>query len=130
MLVELVYCGQMVAWIKMPLGTEVGLGPGDIVLDGDPAPPTEREHSSPHFWPISIVAERSPISATVELLFRTQRTLRSYSHIPLPQRYECCASSASSRGRPPNAVNLERYTNRYGFICEAACFRDVEHLII
>jgi len=25
----------------MPLGTEVGLGPGDIVLDEDPAP-TER----------------------------------------------------------------------------------------
>jgi len=23
----------------MPLGTEVGLGLGDIVLDGDPAPP-------------------------------------------------------------------------------------------
>jgi len=23
----------------MPLGTEVDLGPGDIVLDGDPAPP-------------------------------------------------------------------------------------------
>jgi len=22
----------------MPLGTEVGIGPGDIVLDGDPAP--------------------------------------------------------------------------------------------
>jgi len=22
----------------MPLGTEIGLGPGDIVLDGDPAP--------------------------------------------------------------------------------------------
>jgi len=25
--------------MKMPLGTEVGLGPDDIVLDGDPAPP-------------------------------------------------------------------------------------------
>jgi len=25
----------------MPLGTEVGLGPSDIVLDGDPAPPTQ-----------------------------------------------------------------------------------------
>ena len=25
--------------IKIPLGTEVGLGLGDIVLDGDPAPP-------------------------------------------------------------------------------------------
>jgi len=26
-------------WIKMPFGTEIGLGPGNIVLDGDPAPP-------------------------------------------------------------------------------------------
>jgi len=26
----------------MPLGTDVGLGPGDIVLDGDPAPPFRR----------------------------------------------------------------------------------------
>ena len=25
--------------MKMPLGTEVGLGPDYIVLDGDPAPP-------------------------------------------------------------------------------------------
>ena len=29
----------MAGWIKMPLGMEVGLGPGDIVLDGDTAPP-------------------------------------------------------------------------------------------
>ena len=29
-----VYCGQTVGWIKMPLGTEVGLGLIDIVLDG------------------------------------------------------------------------------------------------
>jgi len=36
--VTLVYCGQTVEWIKMPLGTEVGLGPGHILLDGDPAP--------------------------------------------------------------------------------------------
>ena len=26
-----VCCGQTPGWIKMPLGTEVGLGPGDIV---------------------------------------------------------------------------------------------------
>jgi len=32
----------------MPLGTEVGLGPGDIVLDEDPAP-SRKGHSSPHF---------------------------------------------------------------------------------
>ena len=31
-------CGQMAAWIKMPHGREVGLGPSDIVLDGDPVP--------------------------------------------------------------------------------------------
>jgi len=30
--------GQTAGWIKMPLGTEVGLGTDDFVLDGDPAP--------------------------------------------------------------------------------------------
>ena len=38
--VTLVYCGQTVGWINMPLGMEVGLRPGHIVLGGDPAPPT------------------------------------------------------------------------------------------
>ena len=46
-----VYCGQTARWIKMPLGREVGLGPGD------------------NFRPMSIVAKRSPISATAELVF-------------------------------------------------------------
>jgi len=27
----------------MPLGSEVGLGPGDIVFDGDPAPPPQKK---------------------------------------------------------------------------------------
>jgi len=26
-----VYCGQMARWIKMPLGTKLGLGPGDLL---------------------------------------------------------------------------------------------------
>jgi len=30
-----VYCGQTAGWIKMPLGMEVGLGPGDRLLDWD-----------------------------------------------------------------------------------------------
>jgi len=34
-----VYCGQTAGWIKMPLGTEVKLGPGDAVLVGVVAPP-------------------------------------------------------------------------------------------
>jgi len=32
----------------MPLGTKVGLGPGHIVLDEDPAPQTERGTAAPH----------------------------------------------------------------------------------
>jgi len=67
--VTLVYCGQTVRSIKMPLDTEVGLGPGDIVLDGDPAPPRKEAHQPRRtFRLMSIVAKRSPISATAELL--------------------------------------------------------------
>ena len=41
----------------MALGKEVGLGPGHIVLDGDPAPPPQKLGHNPHFcgpfrlWP-------------------------------------------------------------------------------
>jgi len=45
------YCGQMAGWIKMALGTEVGLGPGDVVLDGDPAPSQKGAHQPPNFGP-------------------------------------------------------------------------------
>jgi len=45
----LVYCGQTVGWIKMKLGTLVGLGPGHIVLDGDPAPLPQRGPELPNF---------------------------------------------------------------------------------
>jgi len=55
-------------WIKMPLGTELGLGPGDTVLDEDPAPTTERGTAASTIRPMSIVAKRSPILATAELL--------------------------------------------------------------
>jgi len=47
--VTLVYCGQTVAQIKMKLGTQVGLNPSHIVLDGDPAPLLKRGTSSPQF---------------------------------------------------------------------------------
>ena len=67
-----VYCCQTAGWIKMPVGTEVGLGPGDIVLDGDPAPP-KKGHSLPNFRPVSVVAKRLPISDTAEHLFQTTR---------------------------------------------------------
>ena len=38
----------MAGWIKMPLRSEVGLLPSDIVLDGDLAPPPKKG-TAPHF---------------------------------------------------------------------------------
>jgi len=42
----------------MPLGTEEGLSPGNIVLDADPAPPLPKTGgtAAPTFWPMTIVA--------------------------------------------------------------------------
>ena len=50
-----VYCGQMAGWMKTPLGTEVDLGSGHIVLDGIPASAKGAQHSLPSFRPMSIV---------------------------------------------------------------------------
>ena len=46
--VTFVHYGQTVRQIKMKLGMQVGLGPGHIVVDGDPAAPPRKGHS-PHF---------------------------------------------------------------------------------
>ena len=54
-----VYCGQTSGWIKMALGMEVNLGPGDFVLDRDPAPLPQKGAEPPcQFLPVSIVAKR------------------------------------------------------------------------
>jgi len=50
----------------------VSLGPGHIVLDGNPAPPRKGAQQTPTFRPMSIVAKRSPISATAKLLYLTK----------------------------------------------------------
>jgi len=75
--VTLVHCGQTVGWIKMkldmevdlahtycdqiagwiPLGMKVGLGPGDFVLDADPAPLFKKGAQPLNFPPKSIVAK-------------------------------------------------------------------------
>jgi len=39
----------------MPLGMEVGLGPGNFVLDGNPAPPEKRARPTHNFSPMSIL---------------------------------------------------------------------------
>jgi len=57
----------------MPLGKEVGLSPGHIVLDGDPAPLAA---ALPHFRPM-------PVVATAELLFTLLPLLNVSSYFDL-----------------------------------------------
>jgi len=53
----------------MPVGKEVRLGLGHIVLDDDPVGTQRRpQQPLPTFRPTSVVSKRSPISATAELL--------------------------------------------------------------
>jgi len=47
--VTLVCCEQMVGWIKMALGTELGLSPGHIVRWGPSSPPRKGAEQHPHF---------------------------------------------------------------------------------
>jgi len=56
------YCDQTAGWMKTPLGTEVDLRTGHIVLeDGFPAL-RERRIASPSFRPMSIVATVAHLS--------------------------------------------------------------------
>ena len=47
--VTLVYCGQTARCIKVSFPAEVSLGPGDNVLDGDPARHQKRDKAATHF---------------------------------------------------------------------------------
>jgi len=80
----------LVGWTKTPLCNEVGLGPVDIVLDGDPASPKGRGTAAPNFRPMSIMAKRSAVSATAELLLNVgipsqEPVKRSTSNVVLTQ---------------------------------------------
>jgi len=63
-----VYCGQTAGWMKTPLGTEVDLGPGKIVLDGVPDT-RKRGTAAPLLFGPCLLWPRSPTSATAEHLF-------------------------------------------------------------
>jgi len=64
---------QAAGWIRIALATEVGLGPGDILPDRDPAHPHGNGHQPPPtFRPIALA--RLMISATAELLLSWRST--------------------------------------------------------
>jgi len=55
------YYGQTAIWIKIPCGMEVGLGPGNIVLDGDPRPPSmQGAQQTPTSQPTALARGASP----------------------------------------------------------------------
>jgi len=82
--------------MKTPLGTEVDLGPGHIVLDGVPAPANGAQQRLPLFgscllWP------RSPISATAHPGENVTALAEVKGIVPIPARetmlYICLAAA-------------------------------------
>ena len=72
----------------MPLVMEVGLGPGEIVLDGDPAPP-KKWHGNPRFSAHVCCGQtarwiKMPLGTDVDLVPPSQATLCSVGHSDPP----------------------------------------------
>jgi len=98
--VTFVYYVQTVKWIKMPLGMEVCLGQGDIMLDGDPARSLffggscqfrpKGGHSSPPAWdhcgetdgPGCHLARRQASSQATLCLMGTHLPRKGHSSLP------------------------------------------------
>jgi len=70
----------------MPLCMEVDLGPGHVVLDGDP-PHQRKEHSSLPPFSAHVLWPRLPISATAELLFKSRYRFVKYRDIGIGFRF-------------------------------------------
>ena len=98
--VTLVYCDQAVGWTKVKHGMEVGLNPGHIVLDGNPAPPKEKGTAASTFLPIFIVAKRSPISAPASSCHVTN------------ERRDCCCSQHDSR-QPASTIGRQQRRSKH-----------------
>jgi len=63
--------------MKMPLGMEVGLGPGDCIRYGPSSPPQKGGAAPPNFWPMSIVtvAYCGQTAGWIKMLLRTEVNL-------------------------------------------------------
>ena len=72
--------GQTAEWMKTPLGTEVDLGPGHIVLDGDPAPPRPAKchgvKNQAHWYAAFIIIKQSLLVLSVQNTVAVRHTSR------------------------------------------------------
>jgi len=73
-------CGHTAGWMKTPFCTEVDLGPGHIVFDGDPATPRERGTAAPSFRPMSIVATVVHLSYVLSCCLSMKKDLMEVQH--------------------------------------------------
>jgi len=91
----------------------IGLDPGHIVLDGDPARPRKGAQQPPTFRPMPLVAKRSPISTTAELLLvlHLYCTCKSYYYkiVRTHSHLTCSLCLAASEQKCLNSL-LERLT--------------------
>ena len=83
----LVYCGQRVGWIRMPLGTDVGFGHGHITLDGDQLSPRKGAQQPPLFVPCVLWPNGRPMRPSQLLL---SSCLWSPYGIGRPYIFSCC----------------------------------------
>jgi len=114
-----VYSGQTAGSIKMPLGKEVVLGPGNIVLDGDPAALHECDTAAPSlFYCGQTVAHLSYCWALVSFL-----TCILYNHASSVQ-VECWIKSAESEAVWKKNVVCRREIDS-ACMCLCACSFDV-----
>jgi len=121
----------MVGWIKMPLGTEVGLGPGHIVLDGDPAPSSHgKGHSSPPHPTFTIYGPRQAcvrLNGSPCLLWPNgwmDQDATWYGGRPQPRRH-CVAWGPSSPQYPRKGAQPPSHTHFSAHVC---CGPAVAHL--
>jgi len=108
----------------MPLGMEVGLSPGDFLLDGDPAPPPKKGAEPPNFRPMSIVAKRQagwitmPLGAEVGL--GPGNIVLDGDQAPPPKKKRHSAPSQKGGGgpsfRPVPIVAKWLYVSGYHFV--------------
>jgi len=73
------YYGQTAGWIKMALGMELGLGPGDFVLDGDPAAPSPKRGKGGVPKICTVVIVYSSLSSTALCILFLEKKAESYS---------------------------------------------------
>jgi len=108
--VMLVYCGQTVGWVKMPLGTQVGLSPGHSVLDGDPAPPMERVTAAPKYCSGLRAQARQPVSVNCSPCLLWRSSCPSHQ---LLSSCRCCKDISRSVSHIHNKCQYLALLSRY-----------------